>query len=92
MPANPQQVDAEVRRIHNLADGGQPAEAEAEARAYLQSHTDSADAHFLLGYALFRQRKPKESFAEYTAVPKIRQPDASDLIAVGRWMTLLVQR
>jgi len=89
MPKQAQQLDAEVRRIHGMADAGQGAEAEMRARAYLKDHAGSADAHFLLGYTLFRQRKPKESLAEYTAGAKIRQPGTSDLIAVGGDYVLL---
>ena len=88
-PMEARQLNAEVRRIHGLADAGQVAEAEVQARAYLKNHADSADAHFLLGYTLFHQRKPKESLAEYTEGARIRRPDASDLIAVGSDYVLL---
>ena len=84
-----QQLDNEVRRIQSLADAGQVAEAEMGARAYLKDNANSAEAHFLLGYTLFRQRKPKESLAEYTEGAKIRRPGASDLITVGSDYVLL---
>jgi Flp pilus assembly protein TadD len=38
-----------------LADKGTPHEAEPLVRQYLGAHPDSADAHFLLGYILFRE-------------------------------------
>jgi tetratricopeptide (TPR) repeat protein len=38
---------------------GMLSEAEAAIRNYLQAHADSADAHFLLGFILFRQVSAK---------------------------------
>src|SRR5262249_54197028 len=52
-------------------------------RNYLADNPSSADAHFLLGYALFRQQKPKESLAEFTAGAKFRHPRADELKIVA---------
>ena len=59
------------------------AESEAVLQKYLQSSPSSADSHFLLGYALFRDRKAKESLAEFTAGAKLKRPPPSDLKIVA---------
>ena len=79
-------------------------EAEAALRAYLALHETSSEAHFLLGYTLFRETKARESLAEYTAGAKHAKPSAADLRVVGadyvllsdyadadRWFTLASQ-
>jgi hypothetical protein len=38
---------------------GNSSEAESAARRYLEAHQGSADAHYLLGYILFRGGKSK---------------------------------
>ncbi|MDQ2711120.1 MAG: tetratricopeptide repeat protein [Acidobacteriota bacterium] len=57
--------------------------AETDVRSYLRGHANSAIAHFLLGYILFRQTKARESLAEYTAGAKYQMPSAADLRVVG---------
>lgn len=42
-----------------LIERGMLTEAETATRDYLRTHTDSADAHFLLGFILFRQVQAK---------------------------------
>ena len=59
------------------------AAAETQVRGYLAAHAESAEAHFLLGYILFRETKARESLAEYTAGAKYRTPSATDLRVVG---------
>jgi tetratricopeptide (TPR) repeat protein len=59
------------------------AESEAVLQSYLRSSPSSAEAHFLLGYAYFHDRKPKESLAEFTAGAKFKRPPASDLKIVA---------
>ncbi len=58
-----------------------------EARDLLQSeikqHNDSAEAHTLLGFVLFRLNDPKGSLAEYTAAARYRTPSAVDLKTVA---------
>src|SRR5690242_8903702 len=58
-------------------------EAETAVRQYLVSHRDSADAHYLLAYILFRQSNPKPSLAEYTEAAQYRPPGALDLEVMG---------
>jgi Flp pilus assembly protein TadD len=59
------------------------AEAEVEARKYLQSHPVSGPAHFLLGLILFREDKAKDSLAEFTDGAKFNTPSAKDLKIVA---------
>ena len=63
--------------------------AEAQVRSYMAGHPGSADAHFLLGYILFREKHAKESLAEYTAGAAIRRPKADDLKVVASDYVLL---
>lgn len=58
-------------------------------QAYLHEHPDSASAHFLLGYALYRESKPRESLAEYTAGARTSKPAANDLAVVAMDYILL---
>jgi tetratricopeptide (TPR) repeat protein len=58
-------------------------QSETAVRGYLASHTDSADAHDLLGYILFKQQNPKASIAEYTDAARYRAPSALDLEVIG---------
>src|SRR5579863_9214710 len=66
-----------------LLGQGRLSEAENAAREYLGSHTDSADAHYLLGYILFKKQDPKASLEQYTAGARYRTPSALDLAAIG---------
>jgi tetratricopeptide (TPR) repeat protein len=72
-----------------LLQAGALAKAEASLATYISAHPDSADAHFLLGYVLFREQKAKESLAEFTAGAKYRRPDASELRTVASDYVLL---
>lgn len=71
-----------------LADG-KLAESEAAVHIYLKSNPSSADAHFLLGYVFFREKKPTESLAEFTAGAKFRRPGPDDLKVVASDYVLL---
>jgi Tfp pilus assembly protein PilF len=51
---------------HSLLDRGKASQAESTVRRYLESHSDSADAHYLLGYILFKEQDPKASLEQYT--------------------------
>ena len=66
-----------------LLDAGKPAEAESLLRSDLAAHPEDADAHFLLGYALFREQKAKDSLDEFTAGAKLRRPRADELKVVA---------
>src|SRR5581483_12027679 len=55
---------AEARR---MMDHGSLAESETTLHAFLVGHPSDPEAHFLLGYVLFREQKARESLAEFTA-------------------------
>jgi tetratricopeptide (TPR) repeat protein len=84
--SSPDDPLAEARSLVNL---GKFSDAELVIRRYLQVHKNSADAHYLLGYILFKQQKAKESLAEYTEGAKYRTPSALDLEAVAGDYVLL---
>ena len=49
------QPDARLAEAKLLLDHGKPADADRIVREYIATHPDSADAHFLRGYILFRE-------------------------------------
>jgi tetratricopeptide (TPR) repeat protein len=81
--------DDALSRARALAEEGKMAESEAAVRSYLTGHADSADAHFLLGYVLFREQKARESLQEYTAGAKFRRPSPEELKIVASDYILL---
>jgi tetratricopeptide (TPR) repeat protein len=72
-----------VAEARAMLDAGKTQEPETILRNYLADNPSSADAHFLLGYALFREQKAKESLAEFTAGAKFRRPRADELKIVA---------
>jgi len=54
-PQAPAELDDSLRKAKSLLEVGQTSEAELNLRQYLKDHPNSADAHFLLGYTLFRK-------------------------------------
>jgi tetratricopeptide (TPR) repeat protein len=72
-----------------LTESGKLAEAEQTVRRYVGTHANSAEAHFLLGYILFKQQRAEASLAEYTEGAKYRVPGALDLAAVAGDYVLL---
>jgi tetratricopeptide (TPR) repeat protein len=81
--ATAQPLISSLSDITALVQAGKIASAETAVRGYLQSHPDSPDAHYLLGYILFLQSKARESLAEYTQGARYRTPGASDLKVVA---------
>jgi len=78
-----------VAEARSLLDAGKIQEPETILRNYLAANPSSADAHFLLGYAFFRDQKSKESLAEFTAGAKFRRPRADELkIVAGDYVML----
>lgn len=90
--------------VQSLVDAGKLNDAETAARRYLETHQSSADAHYLLGYILFREGNPKASLAEYMEGARYRAPSALDLETMGsnyflmedyaaadRWLTQSVE-
>lgn len=85
IPSPPDSL-AEAR---SLVERNRFTEAERLVRRYLDTHRASAEGHYLLGYVLFKQRKAKESLAEYTEAAQYRKPTAAELEAVGGDYVLL---
>jgi tetratricopeptide (TPR) repeat protein len=77
------QAPISLAQAQSLIDQGKLSDAGTEVRRYLEAHPDSADAHYLLGYILFREGDAKASLAEYTAGARYRAPAALDLEAMG---------
>jgi tetratricopeptide (TPR) repeat protein len=78
-----------LEAARSLLEQGKTQEAETAVRGFLQSHAQSSDAHFLLGYILFKEQNAIASLAEYTEGAKFRKPTAADLEAVGGDYVLL---
>jgi Flp pilus assembly protein TadD len=72
-----------VADARSKIDAGKVTEAEATLRSFLILNPSSADAHFLLGYTLFREEKAKESLDEFNAGAKLRRPTPEDLKIVA---------
>ena len=72
-----------LSQARSLLDAGEIAQSESILRRHLAANPESADAHFLLGYALFREQKAKESLEEFTAGAKYRRPKADELKVVA---------
>ena len=82
-------TDPILNKCLALIESRQYSEAALTIRAYLVTHPDSAAAHFLLGYSLYRENKPTESLAEYTAGARLHKPEANDLAVVAMDYILL---
>ncbi len=82
-------LDPDLMEARALLDEGKVEEAEQRARKYIQAHSASPDAHFLLGLILFKAVRAKESLAEYTEGAKYREPSPYDLEIVALDYVLL---
>ncbi|MGA8090522.1 MAG: tetratricopeptide repeat protein [Terracidiphilus sp.] len=78
-----QQIEDPLAPARALLATGKLAESETNIRGYLSAHPAAAEAHFLLGYVLFREKKAKESLAEFTAGAKFRRPRPDELKVVA---------
>jgi tetratricopeptide (TPR) repeat protein len=91
-------------KAESLVRAGNLSGAEETARRCVEAGPASARAHYLLGYILFRENKPKESLAEYTTAARYKKPDAfqleivalnyvllGDFVQADKWLTLAVQ-
>jgi tetratricopeptide (TPR) repeat protein len=85
----PAQTDAVLYRGKCLVNLAQFNEAADALQAYLTSHPQSEDATYLLAYVRFRQDKPSDSLALFTAGAKIKTPSADDLKIVALDYVLL---
>ncbi len=72
-----------LAEARSLLDAGRIQQAEVLLRNHLAANPSAADAHFLLGYALFRDQKAKESLVEFTTGAKFRRPRAHELKIVA---------
>jgi cytochrome c-type biogenesis protein CcmH/NrfG len=52
-------------------------------RSVIAADSSSADAQYLLAYALFRQGKAADSLRAYTASAALRRPQEPDRLAVA---------
>ncbi len=86
---SPQVSEPPLSQARSLLSSGKTAEAEKTVRGYLTAHSQSAEAHFLLGYILFKQQNAVASLAEYTEGAKYSTPSATDLEAVASDYILL---
>lgn len=82
-PADP------LQQARSLLAAGKVSEAKIVLRGYLKNDSSSADAHYLLGDALFREQKARESLAEFTTGAKFQHPGASELRTVASDYVLL---
>jgi len=87
--AAPGTTDALLYRAKALVHLQVFAEAEKALRGYLQSHRNSADALYMLGFVLNRENRPADSLAIYTQAAVITRPTADDLKIVGLDYVLL---
>ncbi len=82
-------LEAKLADARQRATLGQLPDAERELREIVDSNPSSAEADFLLGSVLLRERRPTESLAAYNAGAHLRTPTAEDWIAVASDYILL---
>jgi Flp pilus assembly protein TadD len=68
---------------------GRYGEAATALREQIAENHNSAEAHFLLGYALFAEHQPKDSLAEYTVASHLGSPSPEDLRCIALDYVLL---
>lgn len=71
-----------------LAAGHLPA-AEQSLRARIAANPQDAAARYLLGYTLFREQKPRESLAAFTAAAQLRSPTPDEFVLIASDYVLL---
>jgi tetratricopeptide (TPR) repeat protein len=69
--------DAPLQKARALLQSGKVEEAERAVRQYVRDHSNSADAHFLLGYVLFKKIQADNS-APLTGSVERSAPSARD--------------
>jgi Tfp pilus assembly protein PilF len=87
--AVPATTDALLYRAKSLVHIEDLAGADQALRAYLQSHRNSSDALYMLGFVLNREDRAADSLATYTQAAAITQPTSDDLKIVGLDYVLL---
>jgi tetratricopeptide (TPR) repeat protein len=84
-----QNANDPLAEARSLATSGLLAKSEALVHSYLDANPASADAHFLLGYVLFREQRARDSLAEFTAGAKYRRPKADEFMTIASDYVLL---
>ena len=79
----PEQLNPLLATARSLSEVGRLSEAEQSVHQFLKTNSESADAHYLLGFILFRQARAKDSLTEYTEGARYRTPNAFDLKVVA---------
>jgi len=87
--ASPGATDALLYRAKSLIHLDKFAEAESALRGYLNSHPNSSDALYLLGFVLNREDRAADSLAIYTQAAAVTRPTGDDLKIVGLNYVLL---
>jgi Flp pilus assembly protein TadD len=85
----PGSTDALLYRAKALVHLEDFVEAEQSLRSYLQSHQNSPDALYMLGFVLNRENRAADSLAIYTQAAAITPPTSDDLKIVGLDYVLL---
>ncbi|PYV81259.1 MAG: hypothetical protein DMG93_16040 [Acidobacteria bacterium] len=87
--ASPGATDALLYRAKSLVHLKDFSASEVTLRSYLQSHRDSSDALYMLGFVLNRKNRPADSLTTYTQAAAITPPSSDDLKIVGLDYVLL---
>lgn len=87
--STPGKTDALLYRAKSLVHLEDFANADQSLRAYLNSHRDSSDALYMLGYVLNRENRASDSLTIYTKAAAITRPTTDDLKIVGLDYVLL---
>ncbi len=86
---SPEQANSLLLRARQAAKEGSFPSAEASVLEFLSQQPASAAGHYLLGYILYLEVRPKESLAEYTLAAQQHTPTAVDLEIVALDYVLL---
>ena len=81
--------DARIALARQLLADSRFSAAEQELRDVLAQQPDAVEAHYLLGYTLFRERRAPESLAEYAAGARLGAPTAEELAVIASDYILL---
>lgn len=84
-----QQEAASVAKARTLIATGDFTAARATLEAEIKTDPHASEAHFLLGYVLYRQQDPTRSLAEYTLGASGRRPTPSEFRTIGADYVLL---
>jgi tetratricopeptide (TPR) repeat protein len=80
---HPGKTDALVFRAEALLSLNRLHEADAALTAYTSAHPHSADALYLMGLVLQREKQPQRSLETLTTAASLRKPEANDLKIVA---------